>query len=86
MSYIYLLLLLSSVVLFLSFTKSYKESIEPTKKQKAMIGRKYGMFLCFGINTYLDIEWSNGTDSAEVYAPPGKSQIFRNEIDCIFKT
>lgn len=42
----------------------------PTKGQLAMIERKYGMFLHFGINTYLNAEWSDGTAPASVYAPP----------------
>lgn len=29
----------------------------PTKGQQAMIDRKYGMFLHFGMNTYLNVEW-----------------------------
>ena len=33
---------------------------QPTKGQQAMIDRKYGMFLHFGMNTYLNVEWSDG--------------------------
>ena len=36
----------------------------PTKGQQAMIDRKYGMFLHFGMNTYLNVEWSDGTAPA----------------------
>lgn len=35
-----------------------------------MIDRKYGMFLHFGMNTYLNVEWSDGTALASTYAPP----------------
>jgi len=35
-----------------------------------MIDRKYGMFLHYGMNTYLDKEWSTGTDSAACFNPP----------------
>lgn len=42
----------------------------PTKGQQAMIDRKYGMFLHFGMNTYLNVEWSDGTAPASTYAPP----------------
>lgn len=42
----------------------------PTKRQQAMIDRKYGMFLHFGMNTYLNVEWSDGTAPASTYAPP----------------
>lgn len=44
--------------------------IQPTPGQQAMIDRKYGMFLHFGMNTYLNAEWSDGTAAAGVYAPP----------------
>lgn len=44
--------------------------IEPTKGQKAMIERKYGMFLHFGMNTYLNAEWSDGKAEADIYNPP----------------
>lgn len=46
------------------------ESPRPTKGQQAMIDRKYGMFLHFGMNTYLNVEWSDGTAPASTYAPP----------------
>lgn len=42
----------------------------PTEGQKAMIDRKYGMFLHFGMNTYLNMEWSDGKALPGVYAPP----------------
>lgn len=35
-----------------------------------MIDRKYGMFLHYGMNTYLNMEWSDGTAPASTYAPP----------------
>ena len=44
--------------------------VRPTKGQQAMINRKYGMFLHFGMNTYLNKEWSDGTAPASTYAPP----------------
>lgn len=43
---------------------------QPTEGQQAMIDRKYGMFLHFGMNTYLNVEWSDGTAPASTYAPP----------------
>lgn len=42
----------------------------PTPGQQAMIDRKYGMFLHFGMNTYLNEEWSDGSAPASTYAPP----------------
>ncbi len=43
---------------------------QPTPGQQAMIDRKYGMFLHYGMNTYLNAEWSDGSASASTYAPP----------------
>lgn len=43
---------------------------KPTKGQRAMIERKYGMFLHFGMNTYLNEEWSDGKAPASTYNPP----------------
>lgn len=34
---------------------------EPDAAQKAWLDLKFGMFLHFGINTYYDMEWSDGT-------------------------
>ncbi|MBK1884051.1 alpha-L-fucosidase [Luteolibacter pohnpeiensis] len=41
----------------------------PSKFQQAQIDRKYGLFCHFGINTFLDQEWSDGSASATRYAP-----------------
>ena len=43
---------------------------EPTPGQQAMIERKYGMFLHYGMNTYLNAEWSDGTAAPSTYNPP----------------
>ena len=51
-------------------TTDSNSTIQPTPGQQAMIDRKYGMFLHFGMNTYLNAEWSDGTAAAGVYAPP----------------
>lgn len=45
-------------------------NLAPTPGQKAMIDRKYGMFLHYGMNTYLEVEWSDGKTPAGTYAPP----------------
>lgn len=47
-----------------------KDNLKPTSGQQAMIDRKYGMFLHYGINTYLGVEWSNGKVPASKYNPP----------------
>lgn len=53
-----------------SCSKPDTTRIRPSSGQQAMIDRKYGMFISFGINTYLDKEWSDGTDSASWYTAP----------------
>lgn len=44
-------------------------SEKPSKYQKDQIKRQYGMFIHFGINTFHDTEWSDGSFPAETYAP-----------------
>ncbi len=41
----------------------------PNAAQKEMIKRGYGMFIHFGVNTFTDAEWSNGTIPASTYNP-----------------
>lgn len=64
--------LLFWVLLFTSCKSNPKvdNGIEPTDGQLAMIERKYGLFLHYGLNTYLNMQWSDGTDSASIYNPP----------------
>ena len=45
-------------------------SEKPSPSQQTQIDRKYGMFLHYGMNTYLNVEWSDGTAPASTYAPP----------------
>jgi alpha-L-fucosidase len=44
-------------------------SEKPNKAQKAQIQRKYGMFMHFGVNTFVDQEWTDGSIPAMKYAP-----------------
>lgn len=46
-------------------------SLAPTPVQQKQMERKYGMFLHFGINTFNDTEWSDGTLPASSYTPSG---------------
>lgn len=62
------LLLISLSVI--SCVQSTNNTLQPTPGQQAMIDRKYGMFLHFGMNTYLNKQWSDGTDPAGSYNPP----------------
>ena len=41
----------------------------PNATQQAQIDRRYGMFIHFGINTFNNVEWSDGTLSADTYRP-----------------
>ncbi len=41
----------------------------PSLYQLAQIDRKYGMFIHFGINTFYDEEWTDGTKPASSYKP-----------------
>jgi alpha-L-fucosidase len=44
-------------------------STTPSREQRAQIARKYGMFIHFGINTFCDEEWTDGTRPASAYRP-----------------
>ncbi len=41
----------------------------PSKQQKRQIARKYGMFIHFGMNTFHDMEWTDGSKPASSYNP-----------------
>ncbi len=44
-------------------------STEPSEAQKAQIARKYGMFIHFGMNTFHDMEWTDGRFPPSTYTP-----------------
>lgn len=44
-------------------------SDKPNRIQQAQAERKYGMFIHFGINTFFDVEWSDGTLPVSGYNP-----------------
>ncbi|HWD90858.1 MAG TPA: alpha-L-fucosidase [Verrucomicrobiae bacterium] len=44
-------------------------SAAPDAGQRAQIASEYGMFCHFGINTFLNVEWSDGTASPTNYCP-----------------
>ena len=55
-----------------SFSQSYMEpspSAKPSVYQEAQIKRKYGMFIHFGINTFYDEEWTDGSKPPSSYKP-----------------
>ena len=70
---------LFSILLFLLFISvhTYAQpqltepipSLKPGKYQKNQIKRKYGMFIHFGINTFHNEEWTDGSKPAASYMP-----------------
>lgn len=64
------------VLLFWGCNKNVSEQIilptpsnEPNEAQLEQINRKYGMFIHFGINTFHDMEWTDGSKPASSYNP-----------------
>lgn len=68
--YVWLLFILTSTGLFAQ-QKMYwpTPSNEPNKAQREQIARKYGMFIHFGINTFHNEEWTDGSKPVTSYAP-----------------
>lgn len=70
---------LFSILLFLLFISAHTyaqpqltepiPSQKPGKYQKDQIKRKYGMFIHFGINTFHNEEWTDGSKPAASYKP-----------------
>jgi alpha-L-fucosidase len=50
------------------------QALEPNVGQKALIERGYGMFIHFGVNTFNQIEWSDGKLPASSFNP--------TQLDC----
>lgn len=44
-------------------------SVQPSDEVKAYMDLKFGMFIHFGVNTYTDQEWTDGTVPVSVYQP-----------------
>jgi len=64
MKNVFLILIIGNM--FFSCTNTKKEilpvpSKEPSEAQQKQIDRKYGMFIHFGINTFHDMEWTDGS-------------------------
>lgn len=54
---------------FNEYVNYQKPSLVPTDGQKAQIERRFGMFIHFGINTFNNVEWSNGRLPVKSYRP-----------------
>ena len=55
-----------------SFSQLNREPLpsdKPSADQLAQINRKYGMFIHFGINTFYDEEWTDGSKTPSSYHP-----------------
>ncbi len=52
-----------------AFSQNITPSSYPNKTQQMLIDRGYGMFIHYGINTFADVEWSDGTISVAKYNP-----------------
>lgn len=47
---------------------------QPDKTQRELLKRGYGMFIHYGMNTFLDKDWSEGVEPASTYHP--------TQLDC----
>jgi alpha-L-fucosidase len=45
------------------------DSVSPTPSQRRWMDLRFGLFLHFGINTFYDLEWSDGTLDPAAYNP-----------------
>ena len=63
-------------LIILGFSDSYSQwqkeplpSTKPSSYQLEQIKRKYGMFIHFGVNTFHDMEWTDGSKPVSSYSP-----------------
>lgn len=61
------------VLLFVSLqilnAQIIKPQSRPNKTQRLLIDRGYGMFVHFGVNTFVNLEWSDGKIPSSIYNP-----------------
>lgn len=69
MKKLFLVLILSFLFIQQVFLESISPAQKPNKTQQMLIDRGYGMFIHFGVNTFADVEWSNGKIPVEDYHP-----------------
>ncbi|MDE3184752.1 MAG: alpha-L-fucosidase [Bacteroidota bacterium] len=58
-----------TIACFNSSAQILQPATTPNAAQKALIKRGYGMFIHFGLNTFTNVEWSDGTTPASAYNP-----------------
>jgi alpha-L-fucosidase len=63
-------LFVNNALLSQSIIKEPLPSNEPSYYQQEQIKRKYGMFIHFGINSFHDEEWTDGSKPPSSYKPP----------------
>jgi len=61
--------LISNYLLSQNIIKEPQPSTKPSSYQQEQIKRKYGMFIHFGINTFCDEEWTDGSKPPSSYKP-----------------
>ena len=64
-----LFLLFSNYLFSQNIVKEPRPSRKPSSYQQEQIIRKYGMFIHFGINTFYDEEWTDGSKPPASYKP-----------------
>lgn len=60
--------ILTYVAIFLN-AQNLIPSTQPNLPQKELMSRGYGMFIHFGMNTFAELEWSDGSIPVETYCP-----------------
>ena len=66
---LFVALFILSNVFFTLQAQEIVPSTSPNAAQKALMDRGYGMFIHFGVNTFADVEWSDGSIPVSAYNP-----------------
>lgn len=63
------ILIVLTIACVISSAQILQPATTPNAAQKELIKRGYGMFIHFGVNTFTDLEWSDGSTPASAYNP-----------------